>query len=116
MSSNVSKVSKVSKAFDWLAETPEGAAALKEIAGSGEKLRKAIPGGLDNSELKYVLQRLWTQRGLEGWDKEAHFDIQPEAQNEKLAKEIHLPTELNTRLRVRNGGFVIRASIPQALF
>lgn len=106
----------VQKAMEWLASTPEGAKALAEIAAAGEQLRKDLPMTLSNSELKYVMERLWAQRSVEGWDQKAHFDVQPVAAGTSGHAEIRLPTDLANVSRVRDYGFMIKAQIKMANF
>lgn len=106
----------VQKAMDWLADTPDGAIALKAVSDAGEQLRSKLPAKLSNAELKYVMSKLWTQRSADGWSQNAHFDIQPIAANAVGVAAAHLPANLNVVNRVRNLGFVIRASIPSPSF
>lgn len=108
--------SNVSKALDWLADSEEGSKALKLIADLGDQIRNQMPIELSNAELKYVMERLWAQRAETGWNDEKQFDIQPATESAEQVRAINLPTGLATRLRVRNFGFVIKASIPQARF
>lgn len=102
--------------MDWLADTPEGAKALKSISDAGEMLRSQLPVTLSNSELKYVMQRLWAQRSVGNWDQHAHYDVQPTAMGNAGMAEIKLPSHLANVSRVRDYGFTILASIPKANF
>lgn len=106
----------VQKAMDWLASTPEGAKALGAIADAGEALRAQLPVTLSNSELKYVMERLWAQRAVEGWDRHAHFDVQPVATGGVGNADIHLPANLANISRVRDYGFTIKAQIKMSNF
>lgn len=106
----------VTKAMNWLADTPEGGAVLSAIAEAGEAVRAKLPVKLSNGELKYVMEHLWAQRGTEGWSADAHFDVQPSSESTAGLSKIHAPTQIAGALKVRNKGFVILASIPQARF
>ncbi|VBY40166.1 Uncharacterised protein [Burkholderia pseudomallei] len=106
----------VQAAMDWLADTADGALALKAVSDAGEALRSKLPIQLSNSELQYVMQRLWVQRAPEGWDQNAHFDVQPTAAGAAGVAPANLPANLSVVNRVRDFGFVIRASIPQSRF
>lgn len=106
----------VQKAMDWLAGTPEGAKALGAISDAGEMLRSQLPMTLSNSELKYVMERLWAQRSIEGWDQHAHFDVQPVASRSTSNAEVKLPADLANVSRVRDFGFTIKAAIKMANF
>ncbi|MEO7494851.1 MAG: hypothetical protein ABIT83_16060, partial [Massilia sp.] len=63
-----------------------------------------------------VISKLWTQRTADGWTQTAHFDIQPVAANAIGVAAANLPANLAVVKRVRNLGFVIRASIPAPSF
>jgi len=106
----------VQKAMDWLAGTPDGAKALHAVSDAGEALRSQFPVTLSNSELKYVMERLWAQRSVEGWDRHAHFDVQPIAAGSASNAELKLPAELANVSRVRDLGFTIKAAIKMANF
>ncbi|MES3153061.1 hypothetical protein [Sphingomonas faeni] len=107
----------VTTALNWLADTPEGAIALKGVADAGEALRKALPVKLTNDELKYVIERLWAQRATEGWDAKAHFDVQTTGGSHSAElSRIKVPTALIADLKIRDLGFVIKAEIPQPRF
>lgn len=106
----------VEKAMDWLAETPEGAKALKAVSDAGETLRAQLPVMLSNSELKYVMERLWAQRSVEGWDQHARYNVQPTATGAANIAELRLPAHLANINRVRDYGFAIKASIPKSNF
>lgn len=106
----------VQKAMDWLAATPEGAKALSTISEAGETLRAQLPMTLSNSELKYVMERLWAQRSVEGWEQRARFDVQPVAAGLSGNAHIKLPTDLANITRVRDFGFMIKAQIKMANF
>ena len=112
----MSRSNNVQKAMDWLASTPEGAKALGEIAAAGDRLRAELPLTLSNSELKYVMERLWAQRSVEGWDQHARFDVQPVAAGLSGNAEIRRPTDLANVSRVRDYGFMIKAQIKMANF
>lgn len=106
----------VSKAFDWIANSKEGNEALDQIHKVGELIREQFPGELNNAELKYLMERLWAQRGLEGWNEEFNFNVQPSSDDKSVLDRIELPDALNNELRIRNRAFVVKASIPQANF
>lgn len=106
----------VTKAMAWLADTDEGSKALDAVAQAGEALRKSSPVKLANSELKYIMERLWAQRGIEGWDDKAHFDVQSDVRGEPKLATIKVPNSISAGLKVRGKGFVILAAIPQARF
>jgi hypothetical protein len=116
---------KIQEAMDWLAETPGGDQALKRLADASEALRAEIPTDLNNAELRYVLERLMSQRGLGDWGKKLEpaevsgYALQsvgalfPTATGMTKAQ---LTPELMQTSRVLNYGFVIKASIPASRF
>jgi hypothetical protein len=107
----------VQTAMDWLADTSEGDQALKALSDAGEALRAKLPVKLTNAELKYLVERLWAQRAVGGWDTKQHFEIQTVSSDQQL--ELSRPlaaSALTEPARVRNFGFIIKASIPQANF
>jgi hypothetical protein len=116
---------KVQAAMDWLAETPGGDQTLKALSDYIETLRAKIPTDLNNAELRYVMERLMSQRSLEDWDKKiepaevAGYALQPFGAlfpQQTGMTRAQLPAELLNSSRVLNYGFVIKASIPSARF
>ena len=106
----------VQAAMDFLADTAEGDEALKALSDAGEALRAKLPIKLNNGELKYLIERLWAQRAATGWDTKQHFEIQTIAPNQLEVTRPLAAAALTEPARVRNFGFIIRASIPQANF
>jgi len=116
---------KIQQAMDWLAETAAGDQALAALAEACEAMRAAIPVGLNNAELRYVLERLMQQRQLDGWTERlpepevAGFAEQPFAglyPTQTGATRASLPDVLANQSRILNFGFVIKAAIPKANF
>lgn len=112
----MSDTNNVQKAMDWLAETPDGASALKAVSDAGEALRAQLPVRLSNAELRYVMERLWAQRSTEGWDQHARYNVQPTVAGATGIAEVKLPANLANVRRVRDYGFAIKASIPKSDF
>jgi hypothetical protein len=116
---------KIQSAMDWLAETPGGDQALKTLADACENLRGTLPTALNNAELRYVLERLMSQRRLDDWNvKMEPMEVQgfglhnvgalfPQATGLTKAD---LTPELMQTSRVLNYGFVIKAAIPEGRF
>jgi hypothetical protein len=120
---------KVQKAMDWLAESSEGSQALDGLADFVEDFRTKITNGafndhadeLNDAEMRYILERLISQRGLGNWnsritqDDLGGFDLQgvgalfPQVTH---LRNVDLPGVLRQGSRLLNRGFVIKASIP----
>jgi hypothetical protein len=116
---------KVQQAMDWLAETPGGEQALKALADHCETLRSRLPTRLNDAEMKYVLERLMSQRTLGGWDKKVEaaevsgFALQQVGalfpQQTGLTRA-QLPSQFSRNVRVLNYGWIIKADIPAGRF
>ena len=106
----------VTEAMNWLADNAEGTKVLEAVADAGDAIRRQIPTKLSNAEFKYVMEKLWAQRGVEGWDKTSRFDVKADAATSPQLRAIAAPTQISAGLRGRGRGFVILASIPQARF
>jgi hypothetical protein len=116
---------KVQTAMDWLADTSGGDQALQGLADYIEGMRRQIPTALNNAELRYVMERLISQRSLENWDARLEpadvsgFALQPIGALFPQATGLtraQLPSQFENNVRVVNYGFVIKALIPGARF
>lgn len=55
---------KVEAAMNWLADSAEGAQAVSFLADACDTLQARIPTQLNNAEIRYVLERLMSQRDI----------------------------------------------------
>jgi hypothetical protein len=114
---------EVEKAMDFLATTAEGDNALKALSDSIEALRKSLPVRLNDAEMRYVAERLMSQRSLDNWGRkldEKNVDLASVKSTPSLFPTLtgvtKVPDELSQQLRVLNYGFNIKGSIPASRF
>ncbi|MCA9419920.1 MAG: hypothetical protein KC592_02810 [Nitrospira sp.] len=55
---------KVEAAMNWLAETSEGVQTIALLADSCDAVQARIPVPVNNAEMRYILERLMSQRDI----------------------------------------------------
>ncbi|UWQ49918.1 hypothetical protein K3720_00450 [Leisingera caerulea] len=61
---NTIDLRRVEAAMNWLADSAEGAQAVSALADACDTLQARIPTQLNNAEMRYVLERLMSQRDI----------------------------------------------------